>query len=109
MMLLTTRRPVSPTCICFKSLEHILASNINKPLTLDRILAECQHGFHSQRFCKTRLVQCVHGIINNLDWAVNRGHKQTNITIIDFSKAFDKVPHNSSVIGFFKWYCHGMS
>ena len=31
---------------------------------------------------------------------MNRGHKQTNIIIIDFSKAFDKVPHSSPVIGF---------
>ena len=77
MMLLITHRPVSLTCICFKALEHILASNINKPL-----FAECQHGFHSQRSCKARLVQCVHDIINNLDGAVNRG----NIIIINFPK-----------------------
>ena len=25
--------------------------------------------------------------------AVNRGHKQTDLIIIDFAKAFDKVPH----------------
>ena len=42
-------RPVSLTCICCKTLEHILVSNINKHLALDSILADCQHGFRSQR------------------------------------------------------------
>ena len=86
-------RPVSLTCICCKTLEHILVSNINKHLALDSILADCQHGFRSQRSCETQLVKFVHDIISNLDWAVNRGHKQTDLIIMNFAKAFDKVPH----------------
>ena len=50
-------RPVSLTCICCKTLElrleHILVSNINKHLALDSTLADCQHGFRSQRSCET--------------------------------------------------------
>ena len=84
---------MSLTCICCKTLEHILVSNINKHLALDSILADCQHGFQSQRSCETQLVQFVHDIISNLDGAVNRGHKQTDLIIMDFAKAFDKVPH----------------
>ena len=76
-----------------KTLEHILVSNINKHLALDSILADCQHGFRSQRSCETQLVQFVHDIISNLDGVVNRGHKQTDLIIMDFAKAFDKVPH----------------
>ena len=53
----------------------------------------CQHGFQSQRSCETQLVQFVHDIISNLDGTVNRGHKQTDLIIMDFAKAFDKVPH----------------
>ena len=75
---------MSLTCICCKSLEHILVSNINKNLALDSILADCQHGFRSRRSCEAQLVQFVHDIISNLDGVMNRGHKQ---------KAFDKVPH----------------
>ena len=86
-------RPVSLTCICCKTLEHILVSNINKHLALVSILADCQHGFRSQRSCETQLVQFVNDIISNLDGAVNRGHKQTDLIIMDFAKAFDKVPH----------------
>ena len=35
----------------------------------------------------------MHDVISNLDGAVNRGHKQTDLIIMDFAKAFDKVPH----------------
>ena len=62
-------------------------------LIKDSILANCQHGFRRERFSETQLVQFVHDISNNLNWAVNRGHKQTDIIIIDFAKTFDKVPN----------------
>ena len=39
------------------------------------------------------MVQFVHNFISNLDGAMNRGHKQTDLIIMDFAKAFDKVPH----------------
>ena len=35
----------------------------------------------------------VHDIISNLDCAMNRGHKQTDLIIMDLAKALDKVPH----------------
>ena len=71
----------------------ILVSNVDKHFALDSILADCQHGFRSQRSCETQLVQFVHDIISNLDGAVNRGHKHTYLIIMDFAKTFDKVPH----------------
>ena len=76
-----------------------LGFRYNKHLALDSILADCQHGIRSQRSCETQLVQFVHDMISNLDgivdgWmAVNRGHKQTDLIIMDFAKAFDKVSH----------------
>ena len=82
-----------------ETLEHILVSKINKHLVLDSILADCQHGFRSQRSCKTQLVQFVHNIISNLEGNVNRGHKQTDLIIMDFAKAFDKVPHRLEYYG----------
>ena len=68
-------------------------SNINKHLALDSILADCQHGFRSRRSCETQLVQFVHDIISNLDGAMNRGHKQTDLIIMDFANAYNNVPH----------------
>ena len=85
--------PLSLTCICCKTLEHIIVSNINKHLSRENILADCQHGLHSQRSCKTQLVQFFHDMVSNLDRALNRGHRQTDVIIMDFAKAFHKVPH----------------
>ena len=84
-------RPVSLTCICCKTLEHIIVSKINKQLALESILADCQHGFRSQRSSETQLVQFYHDLVRNLDRAVNSGHKQTDVIVMDFAKAFDKV------------------
>ena len=86
-------RPVSLTCICCKTLEHIIVSNINKHLAFESILADCQHGLQTQRSCETQLVQFYHDMVSNLDVALDRGQKQTDVIIMDFAKAFDKVPH----------------
>ena len=84
---------MSLTCICCKTLEHIIVSNINKHLAFESILADCQHGVQSQRSCETQLVQFFHDLVSNLDRARNRNHRQTDVIILDFAKAFDKVPH----------------
>ena len=44
-------RLVSLNCICCKTSEHTIVSKINKHLALESILADCQHGFRSQRSC----------------------------------------------------------
>ena len=38
-------------------------------------------------------VQFYHDMASNLDRALNRGHRQTDMIIMDFAKAFDKEPH----------------
>ena len=81
------------TCICCKTLEHIIVSNINKHLAFESILADCQHGFRSQRSCETQLVQLINDLVSNLDRALTFNHRQTDVIIMDFAKAFDKVPH----------------
>ena len=55
--------------------------------------SDCQHGLRSQRSCETQLVQFFHDMVSNLDRALNRGLGQTDVIIMDFAKAFDKVPH----------------
>ena len=91
-------RPVSPTCICCKTLEHIIVSNINKHTAFESILADCQHGFRSQRSCETQLVQFFPDLVSNLDRALNRNHGQTDVIKMDFAKAFDKVTHRPPVL-----------
>ena len=74
-------------------MEHIIVSNINKHLAFESILADCQHGFRSQKSCETQLVQFFHNLVSNLDRALNRNHRQTDVIIMDFANAFGKVPH----------------
>ena len=85
-------RLVSLTCICCKTLGHIIVSNINKHFAFESILADCQHCFRSQRSCETQLVQFYRDMVSNLDGALNPDYKQTDVVIMDFEKAFDKVP-----------------
>ena len=93
MLLCTTRSITCITCIYCKTLEHILVSNISKHIAFESILADCQHGFRSQNSCETQLGQFYQDIVEYLDGAHKRGHKQTDLIIVDFAKAFDKVPH----------------
>ena len=86
-------RPVSLTCICCKVLEHILVSNIMKHLNSNDILVDSQHGFRNKRSCETQLVQFIHDLALNLDRGHNKKNKQTDVIVMDFAKAFDKVPH----------------
>ena len=81
-------RPVSLTCICSKLLEHIIHSHIFSHLTKHNILTEEQHGFRQCRYCETQLITTVHDLAENL----NCGN-QTDVILLDFTKAFDKVPH----------------
>ena len=81
-------RPVSLTCICYKLLKHIVVSNILKHLDLHNILVDCQHGFRAKRSCETQLLTLSHELLSNLHSSI-----QTDLIILDFSKAFDKVPH----------------
>ena len=81
-------RPVSLTCIASKLMEHIVTSNIMKHANDHNILYDLQHGFRKHRSCETQLLQFVSDINENLE-----SKQQTDLLIMDFSKAFDKVGH----------------
>lgn len=81
-------RPISLTCILCKTMEHIIASNLTKHFTQHNILYDLQHGFRERRSCETQLVQLIEDLHRNLT-----AGKQTEIILLDFSKAFDKVCH----------------
>ena len=81
-------RPVSLTCIPCKIFEHVLYSSIYKYLEANSILCASQHGFRKNRSCETQLVTTIHDIATHL----NSGN-QVDVLFLDFSKAFDKVPH----------------
>ena len=80
--------PVSLTSVTCKMLEHIVCSSIMRHLDVHKILHDAQHSFRKQRSCKSQLILTVQDLAKNID---NRG--QTDLILLDFSKAFDKVPH----------------
>jgi hypothetical protein len=81
-------RPVSLTCICSKILEHIVTKHIVTHLESNNILTNFQHGFRSQRSTETQLLSFTQDVLKNL-----RSGTQTDVIIMDFAKAFDKVSH----------------
>ena len=82
-------RHISLTCILCKVLEHILASNIVKHLDAQGIMYDLQHGFREKRSCETQLVMMIDELARNAS-----AEKQTDVILLDFSKAFDKVNHS---------------
>ena len=81
-------RPVSLTSILSKTLEHIIVSGIMNHLESNNILLDTQFGFRSKRSCETQLLLTTDDIMKSLD-----RRKQVDMAILDFEKAFDKVPH----------------
>ena len=82
-------RPVSLTSICCKIAEHVIVSNVMKHLDHTNFLSDQQHGFRRQRSCESQLIKTT----NDLAEILNR-KGQVDMAILDFAKAFDKVPHN---------------
>ena len=81
-------RPVSLTSVCCKFLEHIVCKHILSHLEKYKILSDLQHGFRSGHSCESQLIIT----INDLLEAYN-DKDQIDLVILDFSKAFDTVPH----------------
>jgi len=82
-------RPISLTCITCKIMEHIISSNLMTHLERNHILTDAQFGFRKNRSCETQLINTVQNLAKLLD---NRS--QIDTVLLDFSKAFDKVPHH---------------
>ena len=81
-------RPVSLTVVTCKMLEHIICSSIHKHLEKHRILTDAQHGFRKKRSCESQLILTVQDLAKSMNLS-----EQIDLILLDFSKAFDKVPH----------------
>ena len=69
-------------------MEHIVASNLTKQFNQNNTLYDIQHGFREKRSCETQLKQLVEDLARNMT-----SGRQTDLILLDFSKAFDKVNH----------------
>jgi ribonucleases P/MRP protein subunit RPP40 len=81
-------RPVSMTCIVCKIMESILKDVMVKHLERANLIRDSQHGFTRGRSCLTNLLEFFEDVTEHLDEG-----KPVDIIYLDFSKAFDKVPH----------------
>ena len=79
--------PISLTAICCKTMEHIIYHSVMQHLNSYNVLIENQHGFRSQHSCVTQLIS----LLEDLSYTMDH-HKQTDIILLDFAKAFDSVP-----------------
>ena len=85
-------RPISLTCIVCKVIERLICSKLQEHLVSTQILTPFQHGFIKGRSCVTNL------LFARESWTDSVAEKkQVDAIFIDFSKAFDKVPHGKLV------------
>ena len=82
-------RPVSLTSVCCKVVEHIIHSQVINHLEANNILSDEQHGFKKHRSCESQLINTINDLAKGLD-----NKQQIDAVTLDFSKAFDKVPHH---------------
>ena len=77
-----------------------MVSSIMQHFETHCILSDNQHGFLKGRSCETQLLEFVEELTTSLE-----GGRQTDIIILDFAKAFDRVNHSLLV---HKLQCYGI-
>uniref|UniRef100_A0A8D2LZX1 Reverse transcriptase domain-containing protein n=1 Tax=Varanus komodoensis TaxID=61221 RepID=A0A8D2LZX1_VARKO len=82
-------RPVSLTSIVGKTMERLIIERDLVMLDREGRLTATQHGFRKNRSCQTNLVEFYDKVSRWLD-----GGDAVDVVYLDFSKAFDKVPHD---------------
>lgn len=82
-------RPVSLTSVVCKIMEKLIAKCILDYLHDHELIPRTQHGFLPGRSAVTNLLSSVNMWTRQLD----AGHT-VDVVYLDFSKAFDRVPHN---------------
>ena len=73
-------------------------------LEKQNILADQQHGFRKRRSCETQLISTIHDLAAGLN---NR--QQIDAILLDFSKAFDKVPHERLAVKLHHYGVRGLT
>ena len=86
-------RPVSLTSIPGKLMESIIKDELMGHLLENNLIKETQHGFFPGRSCTTNMLV----FMNKVTEAVDCGDS-VDIFYLDFSKAFDKVPHDKLIL-----------
>lgn len=82
-------RPISLTSIPSKILEQIIFTNVIRHLESNNLLNVNQHRFRKNLSYETQLLEFIHHINMNTERKT-----QTDAIFLDFSKAFNRVPHS---------------
>lgn len=69
-------------------MEHILSSQIHRHLEKYKLLSKHQHGFRMHHSCEGQLISVLHDMSKSIQY-----HYPVDSLFLDFSKAFDTVPH----------------
>ena len=91
-------RPISLTSVVCTQMEAIIRDHIATHIDRNGLLSNHQHGFVSGRSCSTQLISCLDNWTNELD----QGHNVDTV-YLDFSKAFDSVPHKRLLVKMENW------
>ena len=83
-------------------MEHIVRAEVTKHLESNNILNDAQHGFRKKRSCESQLILTTNDLAEELD----KGG-QTDTVLLDFSKAFDRVPHQRLIMKLFHYGIKG--
>jgi hypothetical protein len=70
-------------------MEHVIAGYLRHVWDFSGWLYEGQHGFRPGYSCASQVVTVIQDIADSLDKGV-----RTDAIVIDFSKAFDLIPHD---------------
>ena len=81
-------RTISLTSVVGKMIEAIIAREIRKHLDEHKVIRHSQYGFSKKKSCLTNLLFFYRKVFETID----KGDEY-EIVYLDFSKAFDRVPH----------------
>ena len=81
-------RPISLTSVVGKFLESIIADSIRSHLEKSKLIYDSQHGFTKGKSCLTNLLTFFRKVFEVVD-----NDENYDVIYLDFSKAFDRVPH----------------
>ena len=95
-------RPISLTSVCCKLMEHIIHSQVMHHLDKHNALCDQQHGFRKRRSCESQLILTLQDLAKGIEEG-----EQIDAVLLDFSKAFDKVPHQRLLYKINHYGVHG--
>ena len=81
-------RPISLTSVPVKILETIIKRAVVDHLETNNLIYDTQHGFRRGKSCLTNLFEYMEYVTKEVD-----NKNAVDVIYLDFSKAFDKVPH----------------